>query len=60
LLFEILCDIPDRDVKPENVGVDVRGDMRIFDFGLAKEMKPKDLVKSPEDYNATGLTGSRR
>jgi serine/threonine protein kinase len=58
--FERLFDIADRDIKPENVGVDVRGDMRIFDFGIAKELKLKDLVKRPEDYNATGLTGSRR
>ena len=34
--------------------------MRIFDFGLAKELKPKDLVEPPDGYEATGLTGSRR
>ena len=48
-----------RDLKPENVGVDVRGDMRLFDFGLAKELKVRDLVKAPDEYTATGLTGSR-
>ena len=47
-------------VHVDNIGVDVRGDMRVFDFGLAKELKPKDLVEAPEGYNATGLTGSRR
>ena len=49
-----------RDIKPENAGVDVRGDVRLFDFGLAKELKPKDLVEAPDEYLATGLTGSRR
>ena len=49
-----------RDLKPENVGVDNRGDFRIFDFGLARELKPKELVRSPDEYEVTGLTGSRR
>jgi serine/threonine protein kinase len=49
-----------RDLKPENVGFDIRGDMRLFDFGLAKELKPNDLVNAPDGFNATGLTGSRR
>ena len=49
-----------RDLKPENVAFDVRGDMRLFDFGLAKELKQKDLLQAPDKFNATGLTGSRR
>jgi serine/threonine protein kinase len=49
-----------RDLKPENVGVDVRGDMRLFDFGLARELKDRDLVQAPDDYDITGLTGSHR
>jgi serine/threonine protein kinase len=32
----------------------------LFDFGLAKELKPTDLVEAPDSYEATGLTGSRR
>jgi serine/threonine protein kinase len=34
--------------------------MRLFDFGLAKELKPKDLKQPPDGFSATGLTGSRR
>jgi serine/threonine protein kinase len=49
-----------RDLKPENVALDVRGDMRLFDFGLVKELKAKDLVEPPDSFKATGLTGSRR
>ena len=49
-----------RDLNPENVALDVRGDMRLFDFGLAKELKRKDLVEPPDGFQATGLTGSRR
>jgi serine/threonine protein kinase len=39
----------------------LRGDYLIFDFGLSKELKRKDLVEPPDDgFEATGLTGSRR
>jgi serine/threonine protein kinase len=55
-LFSIIF----RDLKPENVAFDVRGDMRLFDFGLAKELKPKDLEQPPDGFCVTGLTGSRR
>jgi hypothetical protein len=45
-------------LKPENAGFDVRGDVRLFDFGLAKELKPKDLIAGPDEYNCTGYTGT--
>jgi serine/threonine-protein kinase TNNI3K len=38
----------------------MQGDMRLFDFGLAKEVKSRDLVQLPDGYNLTGLCGSRR
>jgi serine/threonine-protein kinase TNNI3K len=47
-------------LKPENVGVNLRGDYLIFDFGLAKELRRKDLMEPPDEFEATGLTGSRR
>ena len=45
-----------RDLKPENVGFDVRGDVKIFDFGLAREL---DLNEKLDDgtFNLTGETG---
>jgi len=49
-----------RDLKPENAGFNVRGDIKLFDFGLAKELKERDLQVPPDGYEATGLTGSRR
>mmetsp|Transcript_22592 Transcript_22592/g.40773 ORF Transcript_22592/g.40773 Transcript_22592/m.40773 type:complete len:423 (-) Transcript_22592:190-1458(-) len=49
-----------RDVKSENVGFDVRGDVKIFDFGLSKQLPriAKDMNHSGL-YKLTGLTGSR-
>jgi hypothetical protein len=37
----------------------IRGDVRLFDLGIARELKPKDLIKAPDDYRCSGLTGSR-
>ncbi|KAL7456850.1 hypothetical protein ACHAWC_008330 [Mediolabrus comicus] len=49
-----------RDLKPDNVGFDVRGDVKIFDFGLAREF-PKGGKKFADDtYQMSGKTGSLR
>lgn len=48
-----------RDLKPENVGFDVRDDIKLFDFGLATEMK-EDRKAGLDTYELTGMTGSPR
>lgn len=34
-----------RDLKPENLGFDIRGDIKLFDLGLVKELHPSDRDK---------------
>ena len=48
-----------RDLKPDNIGFDHEERVKLFDFGLAKELKPELKAKS-EGYLLTGNTGSRR
>lgn len=48
-----------RDIKPANIGFDVRGDIKIFDFGLAKELKPSEC-EGEDKYHTDGLAGTRR
>lgn len=52
-------DIIYRDLKPENVGFDIRGDVKIFDFGLAKELQPHTQYDDGT-YKLSGNTGSLR
>jgi len=47
------------DLKPENIGFDCRDDVKIFDFGLAKELDPQDRLLD-DRYNLTSYTGSLR
>lgn len=46
----------------ENVGFNLRdeGDVQLFDFGCAKELKQKDLVKPPDGYNFSTMVGTIR
>ena len=46
-------------MKPQNVGFDIRGDIKIFDFGLAKELKPCDR-EGKDQFRTSGLAGTRR
>jgi len=48
-----------RDTKPENIGFDVRGTAKVFDFGLSKELLEKDKIRT-DQYKASGRTGTRR
>jgi len=48
-----------RDIKPENIGFDVRDDVKLFDFGLATELKDERKAGGYL-YNLTGMTGSPR
>jgi len=48
-----------RDIKPANIGFDIRGDIKIFDFGLAKELKPSER-EGEDKYRTSGLAGTRR
>lgn len=51
-----------RDIKPENIGFDVRNDIKLFDFGLARELRDHLKVDGTSTnfpmYNLTANTGS--
>lgn len=43
-----------------DIGFDIRGDVKIFDFGLAKELDPSLRYGCTEFYELSGNTGSLR
>ena len=47
------------DLKPDNIGFDQDGVLKLFDFGLVKELKPNQRLADGR-YTLTGNTGSRR
>jgi serine/threonine protein kinase len=51
------CSLVYRDIKPENIGFDIRGDVKIFDFGLCKSLAPQ-LKSQGYGYRLTGRAGS--
>jgi serine/threonine protein kinase len=48
-----------RDLKPDNLGFDANGTLKLFDFGLAKRLDPMDKTQEGL-YMLTGNTGSLR
>lgn len=46
-----------RDIKPENIGFDIRGTAKVFDFGFTKMLHP-ELRNSQGMYHLTSCTGS--
>jgi hypothetical protein len=48
-----------RDVKPSNMGIDAKGDLKLFDFGLAR-LVPRGVAGCTEVYYLTGDAGSLR
>jgi len=52
-----------RDIKPENIGFDIRNDLKLFDLGLARELPPYYQECTNHQFNLylmTACTGSRR
>ena len=47
-----------RDLKPENIGFDIRGDVKIFDFGLCQSLDPQKKNAKGYGYHLTARTGS--
>ncbi|KAL9185459.1 hypothetical protein ACHAXT_003236 [Thalassiosira profunda] len=52
-------DIVYRDLKPDNIGFNSEGELKMFDFGLAKRITNADKTDD-ELYSLTGNTGSLR
>lgn len=47
-----------RDLKPENLGFDVRGDIKLFDLGLVKELHPEK--RDPKGNWKLSMAGTPR
>ncbi|CAB9516797.1 Probable LIM domain-containing serine/threonine-protein kinase DDB [Seminavis robusta] len=45
-----------QDLKPENVGFDCRDDIKLFDFGLCRELRESDRIKIQQQQQPPTLT----
>ena len=45
-----------RDLKPDNVGFTIDGIVKLFDFGLTKELKASSKCSDTSNYRLTGNT----
>ena len=57
--FKDLSSRPLSPQKPDNIGFDAQGNVKLFDFGLAKELRDSDKTVNGL-YKLTGFTGSIR
>ena len=48
-----------RDLKPDNIGLDFNDNIKLFDFGLAKELKKEERVEE-DKYHNSEQTGTKR
>jgi len=48
-----------RDLKPSNCGIDMNGDIKLFDFGLATNL-PSELKVGENKFKLTANTGTQR
>lgn len=52
--------ITHRDLKPQNIGYNIRGDLTLFDLGLSRELPSTESMHSDGTYKLTGYCGSPR